>query len=464
MAEKQTSLEDIQLDIEAKICGFSVEKLSEIAGFLKVDVSGEKPKGRLSITKKLRETLETLVIEHENKVEFLQSVLDFISQGIVEKTAANDEVSVAATAQYEQAKKDYEDLQEKFKIMMESQAKLLAEAEEKTNTKKQTTTAAMPLSAENMHDVYNLVLKREFKISGTIGGEHQKDSLSFVGLIRQIDSGLEKGYKEREIIEAVVRAVYSGSKLKSYLEMMTDITLQKLRQILRVHYQEKSGTELYQELTTMVQGSTESPQDFLLRALSLRERVVFASKAEGAVMKYQPELVQSLFIHAIETGLRDEVIRNKVRPVLQKSGVTDEEVMETLNKIVSVEGERKSKLGSHTIKVSNLGATPTNNGEEQNPKSKPAKASQPFNLKATLEAVQADLAELKATVHATQVVGQTIQTNRTQRRAVCRSCEEAKRDRCDHCFKCGSSDHFARGCKATRPPGNGRQLRPRDRE
>ncbi len=49
--------------------------------------------------------------------------------------------------------------------------------------------------------------------------------------------------------------------------MMTDITLLKLRQILRVDYQEKSGTELYQELTTMVQGSTESPQDFLRRAL-----------------------------------------------------------------------------------------------------------------------------------------------------------------------------------------------------
>ena len=52
-------------------------------------------------------------------------------------------------------------------------------------------------------------------------------------------------------------------------------------------------------------------------------------------MKYQPELVQSLFIHTIETGLRYEVIRNKVRPILQKSRVTDKEVMEALNKIVS---------------------------------------------------------------------------------------------------------------------------------
>lgn len=101
----------------------------------------------------------------------------------------------------------------------------------------------------------------------------------------------------------------------------------------------------------MVQGPIENPQDFLLHALSLRERVVFASKAEGAVMKYEPALVQSMFIHPVETGLRDEVIRNKLRLVLQKSGSTDEELMENLNKIVSVEGESKAKLSPRNTKV-----------------------------------------------------------------------------------------------------------------
>ena len=72
---------------------------------------------------------------------------------------------------------------------------------------------------------------------------------------------------------------------------MTGITLPKLRQILRAHYQEKTGAELYQELTTITQTAKESPQD--LRALSLRERVIFASKAEGAVMYYEPALVHS---------------------------------------------------------------------------------------------------------------------------------------------------------------------------
>ena len=42
-----------------------MEKLDALAQFLKVDLSVEKPKGRLCITKKIRETLENLVTVHE---------------------------------------------------------------------------------------------------------------------------------------------------------------------------------------------------------------------------------------------------------------------------------------------------------------------------------------------------------------------------------------------------------------
>ena len=39
---------------------------------------------------------------------------------------------------------------------------------------------------------------RDFKIMGNTGGEEQKDRLSLFSLIHQIDSGMGKGYKERE--------------------------------------------------------------------------------------------------------------------------------------------------------------------------------------------------------------------------------------------------------------------------
>ena len=117
---------------------------------------------------------------------------------------------------------------------------------------------------------------RDFKIMGVIGGEEQKDRLSFVSLMRQIDVGLEKGYKEHEVIDAIIRAISLSLKLRSYLETMKEVTLSKLRQMLRAHYKQKSGPELFQEVTTMYQSPRESPQNFLVRTLDLQQQVLFA--------------------------------------------------------------------------------------------------------------------------------------------------------------------------------------------
>ena len=51
------------------------------------------------------------------------------------------------------------------------------------------------------------VLRREFKIHGVVAGDNFKDGLSFVSLARQIESGIKAGYKESEIVEAVIHAV-----------------------------------------------------------------------------------------------------------------------------------------------------------------------------------------------------------------------------------------------------------------
>ena len=48
------------------------------------------------------------------------------------------------------------------------------------------------------------MLKRDFKIHGVVAGDNFKDGLSFVRLSRQIDAGLKAGYKENEIIDAVI--------------------------------------------------------------------------------------------------------------------------------------------------------------------------------------------------------------------------------------------------------------------
>ena len=85
----------------------------------------------------------------------------------------------------------------------------------------------------------------------------------------------------------------------------------------------------------------ESPQSFLIRALDLRQKVLFASKEGGVMIKYDENLVQGLFLHSLETGLHHKAVRTKLRLFLQQSDVTDELLIEQLNLIVSTETERQ---------------------------------------------------------------------------------------------------------------------------
>ena len=108
--------------------------------------------------------------------------------------------------------------------------------------------------------------RRELKIQGQIGTSGQPDRLSFNSLARQIEDALQKGYKAREVISAVTRAVAPGVPLRSYLEGRPEVTLPQLRRILRAHFKERDAIDIYQELVAASQDQKESPHDFLIRA------------------------------------------------------------------------------------------------------------------------------------------------------------------------------------------------------
>ena len=54
--------------------------------------------------------------------------------------------------------------------------------------------------------------------------------------MRQIESGIKAGYKESEIVEAVIRAVSPTLNLRSYLEMIQDLSLSRLSQIMKSYF------------------------------------------------------------------------------------------------------------------------------------------------------------------------------------------------------------------------------------
>lgn len=57
--------------------------------------------------------------------------------------------------------------------------------------------------------------------------------------------------------------------------------LARLRKILRSHHQKKGATEMYQLLSSAVEEAEEAPpQDFLVRLLDLRQKVLLLPKKQ----------------------------------------------------------------------------------------------------------------------------------------------------------------------------------------
>ena len=171
--------------------------------------------------------------------------------------------------------------------------------------------------------------KRDFKVSGQIGDVSRKDGLSFSSLVHQIENGLLKNdYTEDEIKEVVIKAINQALSLRSYLEGKADLTRPKLRRIMRSYYQERTATELYHQLNSTVQQPKEKPQEFLIRLLDLKQKVLFASQGTDSELKYDPTLVHGMFVNSFSLGLQNENIKIEMKPYQEEKTISDEELLE----------------------------------------------------------------------------------------------------------------------------------------
>lgn len=318
--------------------------------------------------------------------------------------------------------------------------------------------------------------RKDFRINGHVGESTSKDTLSFSSLEHQIESGLRKGYPETEIVEAVVRAISPGLKLRSYLEGKIDLSLNNLRQILRAHCAEIDATVLYQQLTKATQGANETPLDFLIRVLDLRQKILFASERTQSSLKYNKELVQSQCFQSIMTGLLNDNVRAEMRMYLQDENSTDELLLQKMQIAQYNESERalKAKANRSTFRA---GLNAVEQAEAlddphiNQPVAKPNKLTKDNSLFTKIEESNAAIRELTGqvaslvqTVHRdkrndSDEQTKTFKKSTPRQGRQCIVCQQENKD-CNHCFKCGSDSHWAKGCRVGRSQkqGNGRRL------
>ena len=458
--------------LDRKILSLDLSRLCEFALHAKVEKSAVEGKRKLSVIRAIRRKIEDSVedLSDDDQIEYVDGLIAHLGPPPLEGMEDNyGQEELENIGDLKKLKEELGTLEYKQQQVVEKLAKM--QKEELTDSVKDEGTIKFPVKG-----VEQSIFRRDFKIQGVVGDPGQKDKLGYQALISQIESGLAKGYSDKEVVSAVVRAIQPGLQLRSYLENMTDLTLPRLRKILRFHFHEKNATELYQLLTNIAQLPNEDPQSFLMRALTIRQKIVSASKESDSGVKYDASSVQSLFLHALETGLADETIRTKIRPLIQNPKVADEDLIGAMSLAISAEAERSNKF-SLTNRGKSAKVFTVESAVEPNTRKELQKDSQ---VLATLKAVQAELATVKSEVKTLREVagnqkGDTMIPSHHggggvkagTRRPGCQECRrKGEGDRCPHCYLCGGLNHISRYCQTRLRsyPGNAARLPPRDRE
>ena len=168
-------------------------------------------------------------------------------------------------------------------------------------------------------------------------------------------------------------------------------------------------------------------------------------------IKYDKDLVMKLFYRTLERGLLSLYVVQEIKPLL-RSSVSDEDLITAVTKAAASEKERNLTLGNKKqLKVYEVGgATPSNS---DNKVDKLAAAVE--LLTKQVSTIQSEINNIKRDGYKTNVSDDFNSCDRRGRNKIlCENCKYNNRTTCNHCFKCVSSNHHARGC---RNPSSGNQ-------
>lgn len=314
--------------------------------------------------------------------------------------------------------------------------------------------------------------RREFKIQGGQIGDLVSD-ISYNSMCRQIDEGSKEQFSAAEIVRAVLRVIKPGS-FKDMLMNKDDLSVEELKDFLHSHLGEQSNTELFQELMCTKQKERETPQQFLYRAIGLKQKILLASKDAHADVKYNASTVQDVFLHTVYQGLghKHDDIRRELKPLLVDNQVTDEVILKEMKKIMSDESERQRRLGpntrqrqtgAHSVQLETTAAQ-CPNVKEENPTKKPKtdviqQLTEKVEKLTTMVESMSQSMQTQAPARGSQALRGKVDYRRGKPYG-CDKCVEQGLTGCSHCFHCGEEGHRAVGClkKVTRQGNGGRSL------
>ena len=399
-------VDELLLQIDSSIFNMSIQDLKKLAYYLGlIDTSIDKLTRRLLI-KLLRQKLETTVEKSKEPEIFLNEVQEFIGKD-----------------------KDYV----------------------KSETNRQAPNVVASGQFMNLHDralpqsnMATFIRTQDFKLQGQIGRPGQKDKMGYHTLLRQINSAVGEGkYTQNEIVQAVINAV-QPENLKSYLETLLineGLSVTNLLEIMAEYFQEAEPTSLFHQLYSAVQEKDETAQGFIIRCMSLKEKLLAIADDDG--VSFDKNLVQCTFLKSVRTGLKDEGVSHVLLPYLKDTSITMVELLKQCRLAVTVENERQLKFKQKGGVGSKVGSVEKGQDKLE-------------ELVGLVNQMRVEVSQLKS-----KVAGQ--KESEGKRRVPsymgCKTCKsEGKAEHCRHCWKCGADGHVSRNCQSLNKDGLPREM------
>ena len=135
--------------------------------------------------------------------------------------------------------------------------------------------------------------------------------------------------------------------LRSYFEEQRNLTVKDLLFHLEAHFHKQDAKILFNQLGAAVMSDGQTAVEFAYQLMGERDRLANLPKRERG--SYSKKLIQEQFQRALYTGMRNQVARRELKPLLCGDVVpTDGEIIEEISSTCMVDFEHKSKLAGLT--------------------------------------------------------------------------------------------------------------------
>ena len=196
--------------------------------------------------------------------------------------------------------------------------------------------------------LFDMQKLKEFKIDGKIGGAADKpDTIQrFSSLKCQIDRAIKQDVSESTIIAAVLKAIPPNTKLRTFLENKTDLSVNEMLDYLKSHFHEQNYMLAFRELGDSVQDDKETAYDYVLGVFGMRDDVRNLAKKQGVT--FDELLLRETTLNVIDTGLKNANIRYELKELTTfhpNKAIMDQVFLDAVSAAMDREQIRLKKRG-----------------------------------------------------------------------------------------------------------------------